>query len=51
MRLVRLGLCVGVVILAWQLVHLVFTLRYAHAYYDADAETGQDIGGLVSPDD
>ncbi len=51
MRLVHLGLCVGAVALAWQLVHLVFTLRYAHTYYNADAETGQDTGGLVFPDD
>ena len=51
MRLVHLGLCVGAVGLSWQLVHLVFTLRYAHAYYNADAETGHDMGGLVFPDD
>ncbi|MDQ2771442.1 MAG: DUF1345 domain-containing protein [Bacteroidota bacterium] len=51
MRLVHLGLCVGAVVLAWQLVHLVFTLRYAHAYYNADADTGHDTGGLVFPDD
>ena len=50
-RVVHLLLCVGAVVLAWQLVHLVFTLRYAHAYYTADEDTGQDTGGLVFPDD
>lgn len=33
---------------AWLLVHTVFTLRYAHAYYDAD-EDGSDVGGLDFP--
>ena len=40
----------GAVALAWTLVHCVFTLRYAHAYYDAD-DQGNDEGGLVFPDD
>ena len=44
-------LSVAAVVLAWTLVHLVFTLRYAHTYYDADKDTGQDTGGLVFPDD
>ncbi len=33
---------------AWLLVHTVFTLRYAHIYYDAN-EDGSDVGGLVFP--
>ena len=33
---------------AWLLVHTVFTLRYAHVYYDAN-EDGSDVGGLVFP--
>jgi uncharacterized membrane protein len=44
-------LSVAAVVLAWLLVHLVFTLRYAHTYYDQDEETGRDVGGLVFPDD
>ncbi|MDO7844812.1 DUF1345 domain-containing protein [Hymenobacter sp. M29] len=44
-------LSVAAVVLAWLLVHLVFTLRYAHTYYDQDRETGRDVGGLVFPDD
>ncbi|MDQ2795172.1 MAG: DUF1345 domain-containing protein [Bacteroidota bacterium] len=51
LRALHVGLSIAAVVLAWTLVHLVFTLRYAHAYYDADADTGQDTGGLVFPDD
>ncbi|GAB3662652.1 hypothetical protein GCM10027594_31970 [Hymenobacter agri] len=47
----HVALSVAAVVLAWLLVHLVFTLRYAHAYYDRDEETGHDVGGLVFPDD
>ncbi len=35
---------------SWLLVHTVFTLRYAHMYYDADPE-GNDVGGLDFPGD
>jgi uncharacterized membrane protein len=51
LRVLHVVLSIAAVVLAWTLVHLVFTLRYAHAYYDADESTGQDIGGLVFPDD
>ncbi len=33
---------------AWLLVHTVFTLRYAHIYYDANPD-GSDVGGLDFP--
>jgi uncharacterized membrane protein len=49
-KALHLGLGIGAVALAWTLVHCVFTLRYAHAYYDAD-EKGHDRGGLTFPDD
>lgn len=49
-KALHLGLGVGAVALAWTLVHCVFTLRYAHTYFDAD-EQGHDQGGLVFPDD
>lgn len=49
-KALHLALGVGAVALAWALVHCVFTLRYAHAYYDAD-DQGHDEGGLVFPDD
>ena len=51
LRVLHVVLSIAAVVLAWTLVHLVFTLRYAHAYYDTDENTGQDIGGLVFPDD
>lgn len=35
---------------SWLLVHTVFTLRYAHMYYDAGPE-GNDVGGLDFPGD
>jgi len=44
----HLGLSIVAVAAAWLLVHTVFTLRYAHAYYDAD-DDGTDVGGLDFP--
>ena len=49
-KALHLGLGVGAVVLAWVLVHCVFTLRYAHSYYDTD-DHGHDCGGLLFPDD
>ena len=49
-KALHLSLGLGAVVLAWTLVHSVFTLRYAHAYYDTD-DQGKDFGGLVFPDD
>ena len=51
LRVLHVALSVAAVVLAWTLVHLVFTLRYAHTYYNADDETGHDTGGLIFPDD
>jgi uncharacterized membrane protein len=36
------------VVVSWLLVHTVFTLRYAHQYYDANPD-GSDMGGLEFP--
>ena len=44
----RLGLLVVAVGSSWLLVHTIFTLRYAHNYYDQDT-SGQDNGGLDFP--
>lgn len=49
-KVLHLGLGIGAVVLAWLLVHCVFTLRYAHTYYDTD-DHGQECGGLIFPDD
>lgn len=37
------------VVSSWVLIHTVFTLRYAHIYYDAD--DGKPPGGLNFPDE
>ena len=42
-------LSIAAVIESWFLVHTVFTLRYAHIYYDTDQKTGGDTGGLDIP--
>ncbi|RZK98008.1 MAG: DUF1345 domain-containing protein [Hymenobacter sp.] len=48
-RLARhIGLSVVAVGASWLLVHTVFTLRYAHTYYDAK-DDGSDVGGLDFP--
>lgn len=49
-KAVHLALGLGAVALSWALVHSVYTLRYAHTYYDVN-EQGRDSGGLVFPDD
>ncbi|WP_375433783.1 DUF1345 domain-containing protein [uncultured Hymenobacter sp.] len=47
MRYVHVGLAIAVVVMSWLLVHTVFTLRYAHIFYDAGA--GRPEGGLEFP--
>ena len=42
-------LSAAAVLESWLLVHTVFTLRYAHIYYDANDEEGGDTGGLCFP--
>lgn len=44
----HLALSIVAVGAAWLLVHTVFTLRYAHEYYDTK-EDGSDVGGLDFP--
>ena len=45
-RVAHLTLGVAAVVLSWLLVHAVFTLRYAHTYYDQGPD-GRDAGGLL----
>jgi uncharacterized membrane protein len=46
-------LSIAAVIISWWLVHTVFTMRYAHLYYDTDTDDGQPKkgGGLQFPDE
>lgn len=44
----HIGLSMVAVGASWLLVHTVFTLRYAHTYYDANPD-GSDVGGLDFP--
>ena len=41
------------VIVSWWLVHTIFTLRYAHLYYNANTDSGEKKpdGGLQFPDE
>ncbi|MBD2767475.1 DUF1345 domain-containing protein [Hymenobacter sp. BT664] len=48
LRVRHVGLSVAAVLESWLLVHTVFTLRYAHIFYDSD-EKGADTGGLGFP--
>ncbi|WP_428328952.1 DUF1345 domain-containing protein [Mucilaginibacter sp.] len=44
-------LAIGAVIISWWLLHTIFTLRYAHLYYDKDTDDGgvKEGGGLIFP--
>lgn len=44
-------LAIVAVIISWWLVHTIFTLLYAHLFYDTDTDDGQtrEIGGLEFP--
>ncbi|MDT3402536.1 DUF1345 domain-containing protein [Mucilaginibacter terrae] len=49
----HIALTMGSVIVSWWLVHTVFTLRYAHLFYDTHNDQGQQIpaGGLNFPEE
>ncbi|MDB5029897.1 DUF1345 domain-containing protein [Mucilaginibacter sp.] len=44
-------LAMASVVVSWWLVHTLFTMRYAHMYYDTDTDDGQTkpLGGLQFP--
>jgi uncharacterized membrane protein len=46
-------LAMASVIVSWWLVHTLFTMRYAHMYYDTDMDDGKTrpYGGLQFPDE
>jgi uncharacterized membrane protein len=46
-------LAMASVIVSWWLVHTLFTMRYAHMYYDTDTDDGNTtpVGGLEFPEE
>jgi len=45
-------LAIGAVIISWWLLHTIFTLRYAHLYYDVNTDIDgikKSVGGLQFP--
>jgi uncharacterized membrane protein len=44
-------LAMAAVIVSWWLVHTVFTMRYAHLYYNTDDGKKTPVGGLEFPGD
>jgi uncharacterized membrane protein len=45
-------LAIGAVVASWFLLHTIYTLRYAHLYYDPDTDTDGEtkaVGGLQFP--
>jgi uncharacterized membrane protein len=45
-------LAIGAVIISWFLLHTIFTLKYAHLYYDVNTDTDGEtkaVGGLQFP--
>ena len=50
MLALRIVLAGGVVVLSWTLIHTVFAVHYAHAFYGDGPEPGpDDAGGLLFP--
>jgi uncharacterized membrane protein len=49
----HITLAMATVIVSWVLVHTIFTMRYAHLYYDQDTDEGKPRkgGGLQFPDE
>jgi uncharacterized membrane protein len=47
----HIGLAITAVAVSWWLVHTVFTLKYAHMYYDTSTDDGKPLkgGGLEFP--
>lgn len=48
----HIALAISAVIVSWWLVHTVFTLKYAHMFYDTSMDDGTPlkVGGLEFPD-
>ena len=46
--MLHIGIVVSTLLLSWLLIHTVFTLHYAHAYYQLQPD-GSKLGGLEFP--
>ena len=44
----HVGLAALTILTAWTFIHLIFTLHYAHAFYQ-HGDHGKDRGGLIFP--
>lgn len=51
MAAVYLALAAGTIVVAWTVTQIVFTLHYAHAYYQPAADEAALRGGLRFPED
>ena len=47
----HIGLAAATVMISWLIMQVIFTLHYAHDYYDASGSDGGDTGGLNFPGD
>lgn len=47
----HIGLAIATVVLSWWLIHTIFSVHYAHMYYDTDTDEGGrlKVGGLQFP--
>lgn len=48
-KAVRVAAAFATVVGSWLVMQLIFALHYAHEFYAADSETGEDTGGLAFP--
>lgn len=48
----HIGLAIATVVISWWLIHTIFSVHYAHMYYDTDTDEGGrlSVGGLQFPD-
>lgn len=48
----HIGLAIAAVVISWWLIHTIFSVHYAHMYYDTDTDEGArlKVGGLKFPD-
>ncbi len=50
-KAIYLPIIIGGILLSWTLVHTTFCFHYAHLYYDNEAGTNNNAGGLEFPNE